>query len=522
MSAAKMSRQEVFSQGFRPGTKLEVCRFAKFCVVGGSGVVVDMGMLFLLADPRCLGLNLSLSKILAAETALANNFLWNELWTFRPAEGSPPGHRGWPRRFLLFNLICGAGIGLAVLLLQLFHNFFGLNLYLANFIVIGLITGWNYGLCTLVAWNHKVICRCRFWLDKKIYFFTFTGLVCAFVDAPAAENKSFSASGIMTFHNTISTNNMSKTPFNIKTDGSSWSFVYLSRGILVTNTYIKGENTVYLYTTTLNAQQPVGTLTKRFDPTGNATAAHLLWFVYISSFDASVGTNHIMSAPFMLYLEEAHIYDITIKRHELWPYAPVQASFEVNIGAYKKVLADLDKKIRNAITDEELKQYNHTTQYMHSICTTIPAEYIAKHIATSNDVAIPTEWELCCTKYERNTLRRHYYHGLVTNVTIGEPVEIAIPTPLPGTHVTDVRSGNQYNYRSSSNWLAITDLPSKAKLVPNQPEMAQPRKWYETRLAYKITKLIPSGIVALAFIIPLIFLAKSTKHKHKTKKAETK
>ena|GEM_PF-823006 len=518
-----MSREGTYFHGIRLPAAAQLQRFAKFCLVGGTGVVVDMGMLFLLADPRCLGLGVTLSKVIAAETALANNFLWNELWTFRPEASQPVSHQGWPRRFLFFNLICGIGIALAVLLLHLFLNFFGLNLYVSNFIVIGLVTVWNYGLCALVAWNYKVIGRYRFWFGKKIHIITITGLICAFVDAHGAEKRSFSASGIMTFYNTISTNYIRKSPFQLKTDGSSWSVVCLSGGILVSNTFINEESTLYRYTTVPNTQEPtVGTLTKRYDPARSTTAEHLLWFVYLSGFDVSVGTNYTMSAPFMLYMDEAKIYDIKTKRHDLWPYTPIQASFEVNIGAYRMVLAGLEKKIRDSITDEELKQHDHTTQYIHSICATIPAVYIAKHIAISNDIAIATEWELYRLKYEGNLLKKHYYHGLITNMAIGDPVEIAIPTPLPGTHVTDVRTGNQFYYRSSSNWLAITDLPAKAKLVPNQPELEQQRKWYETALAYRITKLIPSFVVSLAFIIPLIFIAKSTKRKLATKKGETK
>ena len=57
-------------------------RYLRFGMVGASGVVVDMGMLYLLADPKMLGLNLSLSKAIAAEVAIVNNFAWNELWTF--------------------------------------------------------------------------------------------------------------------------------------------------------------------------------------------------------------------------------------------------------------------------------------------------------------------------------------------------------------------------------------------------------------------------------------------------------
>ncbi|HEX3596807.1 MAG TPA: glycosyltransferase, partial [Polyangiaceae bacterium] len=64
--------------------------FFKFCVVGASGVLVDMGLLFLLSDPRMLGLGLTRSKLVAAETAIVSNFLLNDFWTFRQTALSHP------------------------------------------------------------------------------------------------------------------------------------------------------------------------------------------------------------------------------------------------------------------------------------------------------------------------------------------------------------------------------------------------------------------------------------------------
>ena len=55
-------------------------RYGKFCVVGGSGVLVDMAVLGLVAG--VLGWNLSVAKVLAAETAIVNNYTWNDRWTF--------------------------------------------------------------------------------------------------------------------------------------------------------------------------------------------------------------------------------------------------------------------------------------------------------------------------------------------------------------------------------------------------------------------------------------------------------
>lgn len=163
----------------------QVCRnerlvqFVKFCVVGGSGLFVDMGILFLLADTKCLGLNITLSKICAAETAMINNFIWNELCTFRqrgaslaPIGGESQGEgdktdeitsqrfnvlsrlrAGVVRRFLLFNAICGIGIGLAVLLLHLFHTWLGWDLYVSNLLAIILVTWWNFGMNARYNWG---------------------------------------------------------------------------------------------------------------------------------------------------------------------------------------------------------------------------------------------------------------------------------------------------------------------------------------------------------------------------------
>lgn len=57
-------------------------RDAKFCLVGATGTGVDMLLLHLLASDQGLGRNLGLSKALAAEAGLINNFLWNDRWPF--------------------------------------------------------------------------------------------------------------------------------------------------------------------------------------------------------------------------------------------------------------------------------------------------------------------------------------------------------------------------------------------------------------------------------------------------------
>jgi len=121
-------------------------RFFKFCIVGGSGVLVDMTLLYLLSDPATLGFGLTRSKIVAAETAIVSNFLLNDAWTFGDLTEKTRGVRAKLRRFVGFNAICAAGLALNVIILNLLFNLVGMNRYVANGISILAVTGWNYWL----------------------------------------------------------------------------------------------------------------------------------------------------------------------------------------------------------------------------------------------------------------------------------------------------------------------------------------------------------------------------------------
>ena len=128
-------------------------RFLRFGLVGGSGVLVDMSLLFVFADPRMLGWGLSISKALAAEAAIVNNFIWNDLWTFRDRALNCPGWRLRASRFGRFNLICLAGIGLNVGLLNALVHGLGLNIYVANGIAIVVVSLWNFGMNLRFGWS---------------------------------------------------------------------------------------------------------------------------------------------------------------------------------------------------------------------------------------------------------------------------------------------------------------------------------------------------------------------------------
>ncbi len=132
---------------------LPVNRFLRFAVVGLSGVIVDMGLLFLLSDPSMLGWGLTRSKLIAAEAAIINNFLWNDAWTFGDVSAQQRGLPRRLRRFGKFQLICLAGVVLNTLLLNLQFNLLHMNRYVANAVAIAAVTGWNFWLNLKLSWG---------------------------------------------------------------------------------------------------------------------------------------------------------------------------------------------------------------------------------------------------------------------------------------------------------------------------------------------------------------------------------
>lgn len=138
---------------FRRYIKFPIGRFIRFCLVGLSGVFVDMAIFYLLSDPTTLGWGLTRSKIFAGELAIINNFCWNDSWTFRDLAKNQRGWKMRLKRFLKFNVICLAGLILNVLILNLIFNVFGINRYLANLIAILAVTLWNFWLNLKLSWR---------------------------------------------------------------------------------------------------------------------------------------------------------------------------------------------------------------------------------------------------------------------------------------------------------------------------------------------------------------------------------
>src|SRR5439155_15377677 len=85
-----------------------------------------------------------------------NNFLWNELWTFRDVTVVRKGWSQQAGRFFRFNLICVVGIGFSVLLLNVQVYWLDMKVYLANFVSIVAVSVWNFLMNLKFGWKRGV------------------------------------------------------------------------------------------------------------------------------------------------------------------------------------------------------------------------------------------------------------------------------------------------------------------------------------------------------------------------------
>ncbi|MCC6442363.1 MAG: GtrA family protein [Armatimonadetes bacterium] len=137
-------------------------QFTKFCIVGSSSMVIDLGLLFILVqlarhhyqaqiavDPN-LGVFVipTVAKIFSFAAAVTNGYYWNRRWTF--ARASRKRIRYQYTQFVLVNVV-GMGINLLAMnrsMVLLKHLSLGIPdniLYLpATILAVAVSVFWNF------------------------------------------------------------------------------------------------------------------------------------------------------------------------------------------------------------------------------------------------------------------------------------------------------------------------------------------------------------------------------------------
>jgi dolichol-phosphate mannosyltransferase len=121
--------------------------FFKFCVVGTSGVFVNMGIFIALT--RIFGIALEYASPVAIELSIISNFILNNLWTFRARTVKSSLFK----RFIRFHIVAfSAGVVNYITLLSLVYGL-GLIDIVANLLGIVAATIVNYVLNSRWTWK---------------------------------------------------------------------------------------------------------------------------------------------------------------------------------------------------------------------------------------------------------------------------------------------------------------------------------------------------------------------------------
>ncbi len=131
-------------------------RFLKFGVIGASGTVVNLGVLYLcqewllraIAAPK---LRLDCSLLLAILIATVNNFTWNRLWTWRDRPRRPD--QPLLAQFGQYALACWVGIVLQLVLTKLLVTY--VHYLLANLVAIACASVCNFLVNDAWTFRHR-------------------------------------------------------------------------------------------------------------------------------------------------------------------------------------------------------------------------------------------------------------------------------------------------------------------------------------------------------------------------------
>jgi len=130
----------------------DLIRFIKFGIVGGSGILVNMGFLWFFTE--MVGLYYLISSVLAIALAMISNFIWNDLWTW--GDRGEPGVKAYLSRMAKFILVSSiaayiGNLGVLWILTHYFHIYY----LISNLIGIAVGTILNYSVNNFWTFKSK-------------------------------------------------------------------------------------------------------------------------------------------------------------------------------------------------------------------------------------------------------------------------------------------------------------------------------------------------------------------------------
>lgn len=126
----------------------EWLKILRFGFVGLSGIFVNTGLLYALTE--IAGLYYLFSAAIAIEASIVNNFVWNDIWTFKSARDLRFGRR--ISRFGSFQAVSIGGLVINMGILYLLAEVAGVYYLVANLVGIFVAFVWNYMVNRHITW----------------------------------------------------------------------------------------------------------------------------------------------------------------------------------------------------------------------------------------------------------------------------------------------------------------------------------------------------------------------------------
>jgi dolichol-phosphate mannosyltransferase len=110
-------------------------KFVKFGIVGGSGIIVNSGVLWF--GHEQLGLPVAVASVFAVGLAIFNNFNWNNIWTW--SENKENRKHNYFQRLWRYYLSAALGAAINYTILLVLFEVFDIYYLIAN--LIGIMGG---------------------------------------------------------------------------------------------------------------------------------------------------------------------------------------------------------------------------------------------------------------------------------------------------------------------------------------------------------------------------------------------
>ncbi len=113
-----------------------ITQFIKFCLVGSTGTLIHLGLLYILTEFFYIWYIFSAAA--AFMVAVANNFVWNKYWTFK--DKTPE----IPRQFISYTVVNIISLGINLSVLYILTEYVGMWYMTAQVVAILVALSNNY------------------------------------------------------------------------------------------------------------------------------------------------------------------------------------------------------------------------------------------------------------------------------------------------------------------------------------------------------------------------------------------